>query len=453
MYVHVEIIETPELGDRSYVVHDGSVAVVIDPQRDLDRVEKILHDCRVSVGLVVETHIHNDYVTGGYELATRHGAPYALNAEDPVSFERRPVSDGDELNVGHLRVRVLATPGHTVTHLAYVITDSREPDAPTALFSGGSLLYGSVGRTDLVDVERTRELTHAQFHSARRLAAELAEDTTLFPTHGFGSFCSSGAATGGQDSTIGTERHRNDALTSDDEDGFVERLVAALTAYPAYYAHMAPLNLNGPREPGAEAPHTAKPDELAKRIEAGEWVVDLRTRTAYAADHVAGSISIELGQHFATYLGWLMPWGSALTVLGDTPDQVRDAQRQLLRIGIDHIDAAATGPLDEAAAGLPRASYPRSNFIDAATRPAGETLLDVRRDDERVTSHIDGSVHIPMHQLLNRLDEVPDGRLWVHCASGFRAGIASSLLDRAGHDVVHIDDDYSNAAASGLRAI
>jgi len=450
MYVHVEVIETPELGDRSYVVHDGRLAVVIDPQRDLDRIEQILLEAQVSIGLVVETHIHNDYVTGGYELATRHGSPYAVNAEDPVTFPRRPVRDGDELEVGRLRIRVIAAPGHTVTHLAYAITDAEETDAPAALFSGGSLLYGSVGRTDLVDVDRTQELTHAQFHSARRLARELPDDTALFPTHGFGSFCSSGAATGGHDSTIGTERDRNDALTSDDEDGFVERLVAALTAYPTYYAHMGALNLNGPREPESGTPQAAEPNELAKRIDAGEWVVDIRSRTAYAADHLRGSISIELGQHFATYLGWLMPWGSTLTILGDSAEQVRDAQRQLVRIGVDHIDAAAAGTLDETTSGLPRSSYPRVSFVEAATRPADGVVLDVRRDDERAGSHIDGSLHIPMHQLLNRLAEVPDGRLWVHCASGFRAGIAASLLARAGHDVVYIDDDYSNAAAAEL---
>jgi rhodanese-related sulfurtransferase len=367
-----------------------------------------------------------------------------------VSFERHPVADGDLLELGRLRIKVMATPGHTVTHLAYVISDADDPDAPDALFSGGSLLYGSVGRTDLVEEARTDELTRAQFQSARRLASELADDTALFPTHGFGSFCSSGAATGGQDSTIGTERARNDALTSDDEDGFVQRLVAALTAYPAYYAHMGALNLAGPREPGGGAPQSADPDELAKRIDAGEWVVDLRSRTAYAADHVAGTISIELGQNFATYLGWLMPWGSTLTVLGDSPEQVNEAQRQLSRIGIDHLDAAATGALNDVAAGLDRTEYPRRTFAEAASLTAGDTILDVRRDDERAASHIHGSAHIPMHQLLNRLVDVPAGRVWVHCASGFRASIASSLLDRAGRSVVYIDDDYSNAASAGL---
>ena len=450
MSVHVEIVETPALGDRSYVVHDGTVAVVVDPQRDLDRVERAVTVAGVEIALVLETHMHNDYVTGGLELATRLGVPYVVNAADPVSFERRAVSDGDELQAGRLRVRVLATPGHTATHLSYVITDAEDPDAPAAVFTGGSLLFGSVGRTDLVAPERTVELTHAQFHSARRLAAELREDTAVFPTHGFGSFCSSGSATGGADSTIGVERTRNDALTGDDEEGFVQRLVAGLTAYPAYYAHMGPLNEAGPRQPDLAPPQTAVAEELAKRIDAGEWVVDLRSRTAYAADHLAGTISIELGDQFATYVGWLMPWGASLTVLGETPEQVEDVQRQLMRIGIDSVDAAATGPLQQIAEGLERGSYPRATFAEVASRPEGEVVLDVRRDDERANGFIEGSVHIPLHALLNRLQDVPEGRLWVHCASGFRAGIATSLLARAGRDAVHIDDDYPHAAEAGL---
>jgi len=227
-------------------------------------------------------------------------------------------------------------------------------------------------------------------------------------------------------------------------------LVAGLTAYPAYYAHMGPLNEAGPRQPDLAPPQTAVAEELAKRIDAGEWVVDLRSRTAYAADHLAGTISIELGDQFATYVGWLMPWGASLTVLGETPEQVGDVQRQLMRIGIDSVDAAATGPLQQIAEGLERGSYPRVTFAEVASRTEGEVVLDVRRDDERANGFIEGSVHIPLHALLNRLQDVPEGRLWVHCASGFRAGIATSLLARAGRDAVHIDDDYPHAAEAGL---
>jgi len=492
--VHIEVIATEELGDRSYVVHDGSAAVVVDPQRDLERVEQLLEAAGVSVGLVAETHIHNDYVTGGFELAPRHGCRYAVSAADEVDFERLAVRDGDELRVGSMRVRVLATPGHTDTHLAYVITDSSETGAARvvpAVFTGGSLLYGSVGRTDLVDQARTEELTRAQFRSARRLAAELPDDAGVYPTHGFGSFCSSGSAAGGDGGTIGGEKERNDALVTDDEDKFVENLIANLTVYPAYYAHMGPLNRQGPRAPELSEPAPLTPEQLRERIEAGEWVVDLRDRVAYAAEHLRGSIGIALGAQFSTYLGWLMPWGSPLTLIGSTEDEVRTAQRDLTRIGIEQLQGAAAGAVtDLLVQGAPDcadqpATYPRLTFADlprplaeqartsavattgrhdeltcatdadvAARRHGviadGKVILDVRRDDERVAGFIPGSAHIPMHALLERINEVPDAQVWVHCASGFRASIAASLLDRAGRDVVLIDDSYDNAVTAGL---
>ena len=449
--MQVDVVSTEELGDRSYIAHSGTDAVVIDPQRDIDRIEAVLDRLGVTVSLVVETHIHNDYVTGGFELARRHQARYAVNAADPVSFTRLPVSEGDVLQAGSLRVAAVATPGHTDSHLAYVISDSSAPDEPPAVFTGGSLLYGSVGRTDLVDPARTDELTRAQYRSARKLADALPDDAPVFPTHGFGSFCSAGAAAGGEDSTIGVERTRNDALTEPDEQSFVDRLVANLTAYPAYYAHMSPRNLAGPGAPNLSAPEAVDAAELGKRIAAGEWVVDLRARVAYAADHLAGSIAIELGTQFATYVGWLAPWGAPLTLIGDSPDAIAAAQRQLVRIGIDRLAGAAAGDLGTLTApNVERRSFPRVGFADVEPHAPGQVILDVRRDDERTAGAIPASVHIPLHALLNRLDELPAARLWVHCGSGYRASIAASLLDRAGIDVVYIDDDYSHAVELGL---
>ena len=431
--MHVEVIPTEELGDRSYVAHDGSTAVVVDPQRDLDRVEDLLAAKGLTVALVLETHIHNDYVTGGYALARRTGARYAVNAEDDVAFDRLGVRDGDELGAGTMTVRVLSTPGHTDTHLSFVVSDV-EGGAPVA-FTGGSLLYGSVGRTDLVEAARTDELTRAQYRSARRLADDLPDETALYPTHGFGSFCSSGETAGGDDATIGTERARNDALTEPDEDSFVARLVAGLTAFPAYYAHMAPLNRQGPDVPDLSPVAVVDGDTLRERLAAGECVVDLRDRTAYAAQHVSGTVSIALGQQFATYLGWLVPWGTPVTLLGDSEQQVADAQRQLVRIGIERPTGAAVGsPADLVAADHLR-RYDTATFADLP---------------ERANGCVPGSVHIPLDDLLTRMDDVLDGPLWVHCASGYRASIAASLLDGAGRDVVLVDDDYSTAVESGL---
>lgn len=451
--VTVEVVATEELGDRSYIAHDGRTAVVIDPQRDIDRVQGLLDARGLRLGAVCETHLHNDYVTGGLALAQAGGVDYVVPAREQVSFQRRAVADGDRIAVGKMTIRVLSTPGHTEGHVAYLVTGVDGPDDPPAVFTGGSLLYGSVGRTDLVDATRTRELARAQYRSVRRLADMLPADAAVYPTHGFGSFCSSGPAAGGDGSTIARERERNDALAVDDEDAFVDALVAGLTPYPRYYAHMGARNAAGPDAPDLSPAEPVDPAELRKRVANGEWVVDLRSRRLFAASHVAGSVGIALGPHFATYLGWLFPWGTPLTLIADTPEQIADAQRQLVRIGIDRPAGASTDPVERLAGPTRPRSYPVASFADlAAERDHGHqhAILDVRRDDERAQGAIPGSAHIPLHALLDRLGELPSGQLWVHCAAGYRASIAASLLDRAGRDVVLLDDEYSTAVELGL---
>src|SRR6516165_7867988 len=203
-------IETPTLGDRSYLVHDGTAALVIDPQRDTDRVTALAAEHGVRITHIAETHIHNDYLTGGPGLAAATGAAYLVNAADPVAFDRTPISGGDTVEVGDaLRLRVLATPGHTFTHLSYVLESGGEV---TGVFTGGSLLYGTTGRPDLLGPEHTEALARAQYASAQRLAAVLPGATAVFPTHGFGSFCSAGPS-GGEASTIGGEKLANPVLT------------------------------------------------------------------------------------------------------------------------------------------------------------------------------------------------------------------------------------------------
>jgi glyoxylase-like metal-dependent hydrolase (beta-lactamase superfamily II)/rhodanese-related sulfurtransferase len=445
--MHVVTIETPALGDRSYVVHDGSSALVVDPQRDVDRVLDAVDAAGVVVTHVAETHVHNDYVSGGLVLARMTGAAYLHAAAEPVRFDHVAVAGGDHLAVGSLDVEVVHTPGHTPHHLSFVV---RQAGEPPAVFTGGGLLYGTVGRTDLISPELTDELTRAQHRSARRLAAGLPGDARIYPTHGFGSFCASAKSEGDSDGTLATERAVNLALTVDDEDDFVGRLVSGLTAYPRYYAHMGPLNLAGAPPVDLSPPAPVDPTELARRIHRGDWVIDLRQRRAFAADHLAGTIGVELADPFSTYVGWLIPWGTPITLLGDDRHEVAEAQRQLVRIGIDRPTGAAAGPGPSAwAPGHARRAYPAVDFAAATARGDG-VILDVRRHDERAGSAIAGSVHVPLHDLLGRTGDLPAGTLWVHCASGFRASIAASLLDRAGRQVVLIDDDFANAAAAGL---
>ncbi|MGX1881595.1 MBL fold metallo-hydrolase [Streptomyces sp. NPDC055287] len=446
----VDTLKFEGLGNRSYLAGGPSTAVAVDPPRDIDQVVAAAARRGVRIAYVVETHLHNDYITGGLELARVSGARYLVPAGASVSFARTPVADGDSVAVDEsLTLHALATPGHTPHHTSYVL---EEDGRGVVAFTGGSLLIGTVGRPDLVEPRLTGQLARAQHASAHRLATELDDDVAVLPTHGFGSFCSSSQAEG-EATTIGAERENNEALTRD-VDTFVAEMLAGLDDVPAYYAHMGPANAAGPAPVDLTPPRQADAAQIAQRLAAGEWVVDLRNRVAFAQGHVAGSFNFEGGGKPATYLAWLIPWGKPVTLLGDTPEQIADAQRELVRVGIDRPAAAATGdPLDWVAREQELRSFRRATFAELSTvRQDGRDIvvLDVRRDSERSGGYIDGSVHVPIHELHGRLDEVPPGEVWVHCAGGMRAAIAASLLDAADRAVVAVDDGFDAATEAGL---
>ncbi|GAA4737223.1 MBL fold metallo-hydrolase [Phytohabitans rumicis] len=460
MTVHVSVIATSSLGDRSYLATDGQVAVVVDPQRDIDRVLAHVGELGVRVTHVVETHIHNDYVSGGLQLARLTGAEYLVCVDDEVSFERVPVADGDVVSVSDgLRIRVLATPGHTFHHLSYVVDGASGGGwSPVGVFTGGSLLFGTTGRTDLLGQQHANVLAHHQHASVRRLADLLPDGTQVWPTHGFGSFCSAGQADA-DESTMGRERHANPALRLAADD-FVTQILAGLDAYPAYYAHMGVANAAGPAPVDLSPVARADAMQLRTRLAAGQWVVDLRHRKAYAASHLAGTVSLGLDGPMATWLGWLIDWGVPISLLAETPEQVADAQRELVRIGIDRPATQAAGTPDQWATdpadlrALAVADFPALAAAQAGNTPAGlpdpDVVLDVRLTNEWNAGHIDGAMHIPLPELPKRLAEVAAGTVWVHCGSGYRAAAAASLLTNAGRDVVLIDDMFGTAEQAGL---
>ncbi len=453
----IDTLDVTGLGNRSYLAGGECAAVVVDPPRDIDQVIAVAARRGVRIAYVVETHVHNDYVTGGLELARVTGAAYLVPAGARVAYPHVAVEDGDRFDVdAGVGLRALATPGHTPHHTAYVL---EENGTAVAVFTGGSLLTGTVGRPDLVEPRLTERLARAQYASAHRLAGELPDATVVLPTHGFGSFCSSKRAEG-EGSTIGEEKVSNEVLLRD-VDTFVADLLAGLDDIPAYYTHMGPANAAGPAPVDLTPPAVADAEEMAARLAAGEWVIDLRSRVAFAAGHVAGSLNFEAEGQLATYLAWLIPWGKPVTLLAASPEQLAAAQRELVRVGIDRPAAGATGePEGWTADGL--VSFPRATFVDLAATVRGglpaqpearyhaPVVLDVRRHSERAVAFIDGSVHIPLHALPRRLHEVPEGQVWVHCAGGMRAAIAASLLDAAGREVVAIDDGFDAAERAGL---
>jgi hydroxyacylglutathione hydrolase len=451
----IATIETPELGDRSYAVFAGAEAVVVDPQRDIDRVLALLSQHGAHLSHVFETHIHNDYVSGGPELCSVTGATLVVPAGESVGYARQPIADGDRIPLGDLTLVARHTPGHTATHMTYVL---EEGGRRVAAFTGGSMLLGSVGRTDLIGPWVTDRLSHLQHRSARRLSDELPDDAAILPTHGFGSLCSAGFPVGAADT--GDARHQraeNPALLMD-EDAFVARLVSGMDAFPRYYAYIAPRNRQGAGAADLELPPLSGARELAERARAGEWVVDLRERRAFADRHLVGTLAFELSDPLTTYLGWLLPWGSPLSLIGRSVDDVATARRALARIGVEAIAACGVSDGrngDDPWAGLATGSYPVVGFGDlkAYIGAPGEVVLDVRLGGEWREGHLATASHIPLHELPDRIDEVPAGRVWAHCAAGYRAAVAGSLLARAGRDVMVVSDQFSNAVDVGLDIV
>ena len=434
--MHIVTVPLPQLGNRCHLLHDGSHGIVVDPPRDHTVVEHAAEAAGVDIRAVADTHVHNDYVSGAPLLARRHGADYLVAAAEPVAVPHVGVRGGDTVEVGGLTLEVLPAPGHTEHHQAFLVGDGT---GPAALLSGGSLLHGTVGRTDLVSPGRTSALARAQWSTARRLAG-LPRSTVLLPTHGFGSFCAGGVAGEDDIGTVGDEHLVNPALTLD-LDTFVSDLVAGYGPVPSYYRHMAGLNREGAGgSPGRPAvPVTV--EGVTDAVLAGQWVIDVRQRPEFADGHVAGSLNVEHGHQFATYVGWLVPWQDDIVLLADDPTLLDAAVTDLAGIGIEGVGTHVLGQDTLLPAGHRRVGW--EALRETAHRPV---LLDVRRHDEFDSGGVSGALHVPLHELEDRLGELPAGEIWVYCRSGFRAGIAASILQRAGHPVVHVDDDLSRAA-------
>lgn len=450
MSVTVINLDTPTLGDRSYIAHDGKTALAIDPQRDIDRVQAILDREGLTLGGVVETHMHNDYVSGGLVLAQERGVKYIVSEMDPVSFERVTVTDKQIETIGDFAIQAIHTPGHTFTHMSYALLDGAQK--VHGVFTGGSMLHGSTGRPDLLGLDKARELAGLQHGSLNRLAEMLEDGVNVHPTHGFGSFCAA-TATSGDSSTIADEKKSNPALLLEKEAYIVETL-AGLDVFPAYYKHMGPANHAGPGPIDLSELARMSNEEVMKAMKAGAWIVDLRTRSSWAAAHAPGTMSFGIDGSMATYLGWLFPYEKQLVLMSDNSSDIAEAQRELVRIGIDRPSGSFVG--DVASFGEPKTTKTVSfKDIPAVIGTSQVHILDVRRNSEREASHIEPSIHIPLHELAGRINELPtEGEIWVHCAGAYRAAAALGIIEDSKRTAVLINESYeAGLAVAGLNIV
>lgn len=441
-----QVFATPGLGDNSYLLRSGDEAVLVDPQRDAWRFLAAAERLGVRVRAVLETHVHNDYVSGAHEVRAATGAELVLPARGGYGFPHRPVDEGDEITIGDLRLVAMATPGHTPEHLAWLAYQTGTAE-PQTLFSGGSLLLGSAGRTDLLGPEFTQRLTQDQYATLSRLAT-LPDDVQVLPTHGAGSFCVAAMPSTSPTSLIGTERRRNPLLLAKDFAGFAQELSGDLMAYPSYYARMSPLNRAGAPVLGTlPQPPELTPDAVAEALRSDVWVVDARDRDAYAAAHVPGSVNIELNSGFASYVGWLLPFDAPMLLILPEPaeESLDEVMTQLIRIGWSNVVGYLPGGIERwRSHGGEVSSYPvasADDLCEAHTRGEQPAVLDVRQPLEWEWGTIPGSHTVFVADLPARLHELPRTEpVWVICSNGHRAAIAASLLDRAAVPVRLVGD-------------
>ena len=435
------------LGHLSTLIADeaAGVAAVIDPRRDVDVYLAVARTGGLRISHVAETHLHNDYVSGGRELAALTGAEHVIGAGAELGYEHRAMPDGGGFNVGSLHFRALDTPGHTPEHVSYAVADRSRADEPQLLLTGGSLLVGAVGRTDLLGAERARAYASAMHHSLHEVILRLEDSVAVYPTHGAGSLCSTGIASTPW-STIGFERRHNPLLRPMEVDAFARALLAGQPAFPRYFARMRPINQAGPRLLGGVVPlpMPLAVAEARDALDAGALLIDLRTPAEHAAGHVPGSLSIPAGSSFGTWLGWVVPDPDRpLVLLLGAVAEWDDAVRQALRIGFEAIAGYVHGGFSawtEAGFGWEVGGVLEVGELARLLAHAGEDaplVIDVRQPSEFESGHVKGAVAIGAGDLPERLDGLARDRpVATICASGYRSSVAASLLRAAGFERV-----------------
>lgn len=424
---------TPGLGDQSYLLTHEGRGVLVDPQRDLDRFLDAAAERDVDIRFVLETHLHNDYVSGAVQAARRTGAELVLPAAAAPTYRHTPAFHLEDIKADNLILRPIHTPGHTPEHTSYLVLIDGEP---VAVFSGGSLLVASAGRPDLLGPERARSLARLQHGSLHRLAG-LPRAVALYPTHGEGSFCTTTGA-GRYTSTIGDEIDDNPLLGISDPEDFADRLLTDPMPIPAFYQYMGPANLRG----GEPMPTIDVPEITAAELPHGDGtqLVDVRPRQRQAAGLIGGSVGIELTDDFGSWAGWLLPYRAPIVLIADDDTDVAEAVVQLARIDIDSVRAVHRPALTDNL-GPGYELLDRETFAQRLAQP-GAQLLDVRMPNERAQAAWPGAVERFLADLVT--DGIPaelDQRrpVLVACGSGRRAAIAASLLVRAGYSAAVLD--------------
>jgi len=406
------------LAHASYLVGDGGVCAIVDPQRDVDHYIDAARERGLAIKYIIETHLHADFVSGHRELAARTGAEIVIGARANAAFPHRAVRDGDTLLLGNLELRAIETPGHTPESISWLVV---EEGAPRKLLTGDTLFIGDVGRPDLAGGRgyTPQQMASMMYDSLHEKILTLPDDVEVWPAHGAGSACGRNISKE-TSSTIGVQRKTNYALRPMPRDEFVNLLTTEIAPPPAYFPKDAEINRRGARPLDEIA--VARTTDVSDAV-----ILDVRDAAAFGAAHIPHALNIGLGGQFASWAGTLLSFDRPIVIVADSEAHAKEAVMRLARVGLETVRgfllmsdwSGATESLEQI----------------TPQQLAGEQLavIDVRRKGEYESGHVPHARNIPLDELPQRIDEIDRTKpIAIICASGYRSSVAASLLARHG---------------------
>jgi hydroxyacylglutathione hydrolase len=435
------------LAHASYLIGSDGEAVVVDPQRDVEQYVDEANAQHLKIKHVIETHLHADFVSGHRELAERTGAEIVFSKHAGAAFPHRAVTDGDEILIGKVKLRILETPGHTPESMCILVTDTQASDQPQKILTGDTLFIGDVGRPDLAGSKgyTPQMMAAMMYDTLHEKLLKLPDDVEVYPAHGAGSMCGKNMSKE-TSSTIGQQRKFNYALQPMSKEAFVKMMTDELPEAPPYFPKDAEINRTG----AAPLNHLPRPAALAAEevrnltspteTKSSRYVVlDVRSAADFGAGHVPGSINIGLGGQFAIWAGSLITIGTPIIIVADSDAKMEEAVMRLARVGIESVKGYLGGGIEAwQSAGFNTDTVPQISIddLDSLIRKENQLqIVDVRRPPEYESGHVPRAFHAPLSNLEASADGLPLDRskpTAVICAGGYRSSAATSILQSHG---------------------
>jgi glyoxylase-like metal-dependent hydrolase (beta-lactamase superfamily II)/rhodanese-related sulfurtransferase len=429
------------LAHASYLIGSEGEGAVVDPQRDVDQYLEEAKAQGLEIKLVIETHLHADFVSGHRELAERTGAEIVFSEKARATFPHRTVREGDELKVGKVGLRILETPGHTPESICILVTDSEVSQQPQKVLTGDTLFIGDVGRPDLAGgLGYTPEMMAGMMYdSLHEKLLRLDDAVEVYPAHGAGSMCGRNMSQE-TSSTIGEQKKLNYALTPMTKEAFITMMTVDLPPAPDYFSKDAEINRSGAATLAEIArPAALSPSEVEALAASGHVLLDVRSAADFGAGHVPGSVNIGLGGQFAIWSGSLLSMTTPIVIVAESVEKVDEAVMRLARVGIETVEGYLAGGVETwRQAGLELAQVPQVSVDELHTLIEDDQvaqILDVRRPLEFEGGHVPRAIPAPLSELREKISQLPFDPAKptaVICAGGYRSSAASSILQQQG---------------------